>query len=348
MKEKYLTLEQNTCAARIFLNTFGLTLGSVSDVNEFSKIKILDKAMNEVGELHFDNGKVIIAANYNNSVLDANFDVAKMFSFVDIENGNAFFGQWSSKIAFQVQKQDTVKLSGEFLIGSSADSEFGVSCLCQPLINCDVASKGTITLKIQRDGRAFGLKVTSGSYNETIDIIPWDNISGFIKHVISSGEYDPERYKHEYKKYTGVFPAGERDEDRLHVFLSETQWDNQISFRNEFPLKAGDDESEALVIQKGMLMQELDPDMFEKIKNLREVLSIGDVSLLDNLVSVCYEGYTDEELSVLLGLNRQRMNYQNGADSLVKSYYEIGISNCFFPLEAQKSLLKKFNTNNLT
>lgn len=74
---------------------------------------------------------------------------------------------------------------------------------------------------------------------------------------------------------------------------------------------------------------------------LREVLSIGDVSLLDNLVSVCYDSYTDEELSSLLGINRQRMNYQNGADNLVKSYYGIGISNCFFPLEAQQRLLKK-------
>ena len=38
MVEKYLTLEQNTCAARIFLNTFGLTLEDVSNINEFSKI----------------------------------------------------------------------------------------------------------------------------------------------------------------------------------------------------------------------------------------------------------------------------------------------------------------------
>lgn len=344
MGEKYLTLEQNTCAARIFLNTFGLTLENVSDVNEFSKIKIFDKAMNEVGELHFDSGRVIMSVNYNNSVLDASFDIAKISGFVDPECESApfaLFRQWSSKITFQVQKQDSVKLSGEFLIGSSVNSEFGLSCLCHPLINCNVAGKENITLKILRNGTTFGLEVNSGSYNETIDIMPWDDMNGFIRHVISNGKYDPESYKHEYRKYMGVFSAGKGDEDKLHVFLSETEWDNQISFRNEFPPKNGDDNSETLVIQKGMLMHYLDPDMFERIKKLREVLSIGDVSLLDNLVSVCYDSYTDKVLSALLGLNRQRMNYQNGANSLVKSYYEIGISNCFFPLEAQEKLLKK-------
>ena len=74
---------------------------------------------------------------------------------------------------------------------------------------------------------------------------------------------------------------------------------------------------------------------------LHVFILIGDVSLLDNLVSVCYDSYTDEELSTLLGVSRQRMNYQNGATSLVHSYYEIGINNCFFPLESQKGLLKK-------
>ncbi len=342
MSEKYLTPEQNTCAARIFLNTFGLTLENVDDVNEFSKIKIFDKAMNAVGELHFDNGRVIVSANYNNSMLEASFDIAKMLEFVDRECGNALFNQWFNKIAFQVQKPNNVKLSGEFLIESSADSEFGISCLCHPLINCDVAGKGNITLKILRDCRTFYLEVASGSYNETIDIdIMHCDMNGFIKHVISNGEYDPKRYTHEYRKYMGVFSAGKGDEDKLHVFLLETEWDNQISFRNEFPPKAGNDKSEAIVIQKGMLMQDLDPDMFKRIKQLREALSIGNVSLLDNLVSVCYDSYTDEELKALLDINRQRMNYQNGADSLVNSYYGIGINNCFFPLEAQKKIIKK-------
>lgn len=344
MSENYLTLEQNTCAARIFLNTFGLTLENVNDINEFSKIKIFDKTMNEVGELHFGNGKVIMSANYNNSVLEANFDIAKISGFVDPECKNApfsLFGQWFSKIAFQVQNPNNINLSGEFLLDCSVDTEFGVSCLCRPLINCDVAGKGDKTLKILRNDRTFGLEVSSGSYNETIDIMPRDDMNGFIKHVISKGKYDPKKYKHEHRKYIGVFSAGKGNEDKLHLFLSETKWDTQISFRNEFYPKFGDDKSEILVIQKGMLMQELDPDMFEKIRKLGIVLCFGDISLLDNLVSVCYDSYTDDELSALLGIKRQQMAYQDGADSLINSYFGIGKESQFLSIEQQKRLLKK-------
>lgn len=346
MGEKYLTLEQNTCAARIFLNTFGLTLENISDVNEFSKIKIFDKAMNEVGKLHFDNGKVIMSANYNNSVLDASFDINKMLGFVDPECESApfaLFGQWSSKIAFQVQKLDNITLSGEFLITCSADTEFGVSCLCHPLITCEVSGKGKIILKLLRDGSTFNLEIVSGKNYEVIDVRPWDWLNGFLLHDIKKGKYDEEKHAYPYRRYAGIFNGAERGEnkDKLHVFLSEEEYHNQLAFRNEFPPKAGDDNSKETLLQKGRLMQDLDPDMFEKIKKLRDVLLIGDVSLLDNLVSVCYDSYTDEELSTLLGVSRQKMNYQNGADSLVNSYYGIGISNCFFPLEAQKRLLKK-------
>lgn len=273
----------------------------------------------------------------NNSVLEAYFDIAKMSEFVDPECKNAqfaLFGQWFSKIRFQVQNPNNIKLYGEFLLNCSIDTEFGVSCLCHPLINCDVDGKGNITLKIIRNGRTFGFEVSAGSYNETIDIMPWDDINGFIKHVISNGKY-------EYRKHAGVFSSGKGNEDKLHVFLTETKKDNQISFRNEFPLKAGDDKSKILVIQKGMLMQDLDPDMFVKIKKLRDVLSIGDITLLDNLVSVCYDSYTDEELSALLGIKRQRIAYQDSANSLINSYFGIGKESQFLSIEQQKRLLKK-------
>ena len=341
--EKYLTHKQNTCAARIFLNTFGLSLENLNDIDEFSKIKIFDRAMNEVGELYFDNGKVMISANYNNSALEANFDMAKMSGFIDPEC-NALFGQWSSKIAFKVKNPNNINLSGEFLLDCAADTEFGISCRCHPLINCDVAGKVNIILQILRDGKTLGLEVSSENYNETIDIMPWDDLNGFIKHIISKGEYDSKKHKYEYRKYTGIFSSGGEKENKLHVFLSETEWDNEISIRSEFLPKVGDDKSKALVIQKGMLMQDLDPEMFEKIKNIREALTIGDIPLLNNLVSVCYDSYTDEELSALLGIERQQTVYQDGADSLINSYFGIGKESQFLSTEQQKRLLKMVDT----
>lgn len=133
----------------------------------------------------------------------------------------------------------------------------------------------------------------------------------------------------------------EKNKNKLHVFLSEEDYNKTLTFRNEFPPKVEDDNSRELLLQKGKLMQNLDPDMFKKIKKLRDVLLIGDISLLDNLVSVCYDSFTDEEISALLGVKRQPMNYQDGANSLINSYFDIGKNNCFFPLEDQKRLLKK-------
>lgn len=83
--------------------------------------------------------------------------------------------------------------------------EFGISCLCHPLINCDIVGKGNITLQILRKGRTFGIEVNSESYNEIIDIMPWNDMNGCIKHVISKGNYNPQKYMHEYRKYMGVF-----------------------------------------------------------------------------------------------------------------------------------------------
>ncbi len=88
-------------------------------------------------------------------------------------------------------------------------------------------------------------------------------------------------------------------------------------------------------------MRQLDPAMFRKIEKLRQVLFIDDISLLDNLISVCYDNYTDEELSSILGVKRQPMNYQDGSNSLINSYFGIDKNSYFFPPEVQKKLLKK-------
>ncbi len=307
MNKTYLTLEQNICAARIFLNTFGLTLENVDEVNEFSKIKIFDKALNEIGELHFNNGKVIMSVNYNNSVLNASFDIAKMLEIIDPECKSAayaLFGEWSSKIDFKLKEQNGIKLSGEFLIISSIDTEFGVSCLCHPLINCEVPGKGNIILKILRDGSLFKLEIVAGENYETINVRPYDSLNGFLLHDIRKGKYDEKKYAYPYRRYAGIFNGAETGEnkDKLHVFLNEEEDNNQLNFRSEFIPKVKSENSKENLLQKGRLMQELDPDMFEKIKKLRELLLIGDVSLLDNLISVCYDIHTDEELNALLGI----------------------------------------------
>lgn len=337
MSKQYLNIKRNTCAARIFLNTFDLVLEDIGDVNIFSEIKIFDKAMNEVGKLHFDNGKVIMSANYNNNTLKACYDIPEIFGGIDKEYGNALYGHWSSKIAFQVNNKNNTKLSGEFLIENSIDSEFGVSCLCHPLINCEIPEKGNIILKILRYSM-FELEIISGDYYETIFLSPGDSLNGFIRHDITIGKYDKEQKSYPYEKYASITDG---KKGRLRVYLCEKEYKNKLTLHKEFIPEVGSNNSTETLLQKGFLMQKLDPDMIRKINQLRELLLIGNISLFDNLISICYDSYTDEKIKALLGVKRQKMDYQDGADNLADSYYGIGKNSCFLSAEVQKKLLRK-------
>ena len=68
---------------------------------------------------------------------------------------------------------------------------------------------------------------------------------------------------------------------------------------------------------------------------------MGNIAILDNLVNVCYDSYTDEEIESLIGLKRKKGIYQDGADTLVDSYFGIGKKNAFLPIEGQQKLLRK-------
>ena len=83
------------------------------------------------------------------------------------------------------------------------------------------------------------------------------------------------------------------------------------------------------------------PYVYTRIREVRDALIIDDISLFDNLVSVCCDNYTDDEIENLIGLRRKRMIYQDGANTLVDSYFGIGKSNTFFPIEKQQKLVRK-------
>lgn len=343
MQDNYLNLAQNTCAARIFLNTFGFTIENVNDVSESSKIKVFDKEMNVAGKLYFDNGKVMIEAGYDNGILEANYDIPKMSDIIDRDCGNALFSEWKSVIKFKAKNIDKLKLSGEFLIDCTVDSEFGIKCKCHPLIKCEVPKKGEATLKILRDFSVFELNIQSGECEEKIRIRPSDYMNGFLIHKITIGEYNKEIHDYPYKKYAGIF-CESKSKDKLHVFLIEKKDTDIISYHNEWLPITEEKEYWKGVIQKGLLMQNLDPEMYERLQQLRQILTFWHISLLDNLISVCYDRYTDEALEALLGMKRIKMNYQDGADNLKESYFSLGKESRFLLSEQQKNK-KRYRLN---
>lgn len=345
MNENYLTLVQSLSAARIFLNTFGLILEDTTDINIFSKIKIFDKNMKEVGVLCFEGDKVLISANYNSSILKADYEIPKVFCFVDTECNNTeypLFGEWSNKINFEITNTNNTKISGEFLITCFVDSELGVNCVCHPLISCEIPNTGSFTLKILRGGLTFGLEIKTNDSNERIDIRPFDRFNGFYIHDIKKRNIDEKNCPYTYRRFCGVFDGAEtgKNRDKLQMFLKEEKDRKIINYYSNFIQKSNKENSINTVIQKGMLMKKLDSLVFERIKELRTILLIDEISILDNLISVCFDNYTDDEIYALLDLKREKMEYQDKANCLISSYYGIGNKSSFLLPTVQRKLIK--------
>lgn len=344
MNQKTLTLEQSICAARIFLNTFGFILDNTSEINELSKIRIYNKTMNSVGELYFNNGQVIISTNYDNCLLKASYDIPIIWGSNDKRSTIQTY-QWGNNISFQIQNGKNINIKGKFLIDNFVDMDYGISCHCKPIINYQIANKENIFLTILNHGNIFGMEITSHENHETIKINPYNELIGFFRHniIIKNKENSSERKGYSYRKSASISSFGTQGEfkNTLHVFLEEEDDNKTLSHVNDFVPKLENANSQESIIQKSKLMQKLDPAMFKRIAELRDIILINDVSLLDNLISVCYDSFTDEELHALLGIKRKTMKYQNGANNLVDSYYEINPNSCFFSTETQKKLLKK-------
>lgn len=333
--DKKLTIEQSMSTARVFLNIFGFELDEIdTDINDEAVVRIFDKNKNVVGELNIECGKVVIRVSNDSCTLSANYVIPKVSGFND---GGALFLQWASDVKYSVKNTDHIEMHGDITIDCTMDSEFGVRCNCHPTILCDKDSKTFVGVKILRDGKVFSYKSASIEGSEIIDIMPWNDLMGYIIHDIKRGGEVAGKYS--YRRYAGVFKSSEHSE-MLSTFLMEENDGNVTSHSDNFEKCSKSECSSDLLVQKGMLMQELDPAMFEEIGNLRDLFMVGDVSLFDNLVSVCYDSYTNEEVKALLGVERKPFVYQDGSDNLISAYYGIDKENSFGVTEAQKLFFK--------
>ncbi len=338
--EKYLQLKQNTCAARIFLNAFNLILEeNVENIDQFLKLKIFDSDMNEVGKLYFKNGKVFISANFNNNVLNAEFNIAKIYGYYAILEDN-IQGNWNNDIDFQLQQSNGIKLSGQFEIRAALDSEYGIHCNCHPLIKYEVDGKEMMILKMFRDGSELNLQIMKDNYKEKIDVCSWDK-NRYLYHEIIKGEYDRQKLGNPFSRYVLVKEAeDEKNKGKLASLLSETNYIRPVLFETNY-IPKNSNNSIQLSLQIGKLMRELDPSMYERIKETKEILKIDNKSIFDDLVGICFEKYTNEQVEALLGVTKNKILYQDGNDTLANSYFGINKSDYFFPKEMQKKLVKK-------
>lgn len=340
MSKLCLEPNQSIRGAIIFLNTFGLKLEELDTITETSKLKIFNGRNEEVGHLTFNDEKIVINTNSSFGKITANYAVPEAIGFRDFECGNALFVQWQNNIHYEIEQAENIRFNGDFFVDCTNDPEFGIICKCHTLLNCWQDGKNIMTLKLLLDGITFGIEMTNGDLNEIIELTPFNSFNGYIKHQIIKGDYDQEKGGYPYFKYAGIIRKSDSEPEKLKALSFEKEYDKPKSRQYNYYHKVGMDEEIESVIQKGLLMQQLDPTMTSKIKQLKSSLTIDEISLLDNIISVCLESYSDDEIKALLGIERVGMRYQNNTNNLKDAYYGTGKDNKFL-----SKTLQKINSN---
>lgn len=70
-------------------------------------------------------------------------------------------------------------------------------------------------------------------------------------------------------------------------------------------------------------MQAIDPNYLNAIERFRKYFQVDNVSLLDNLISVSLDSYSDNEIQALMGTTRRKIAYHESAPTLNNFYYSV-------------------------
>lgn len=341
--EKRLTNEQNIRSAIIFLNTFGLTLEEKDTIiaGEILRVYREDKV---VGKVNINEDQFIIETASNFGYLKASYDIAKYSAFVAIESivdeDYAKYAQWANEITYTIEQNDQIKMQGTFNVTCTADTEFGIKCLCHPTCTYYGNDGSLMELKMQKDGSLFNYKYEKEEIKEDIDFDLFNPYLGYFHHTISKGEYENGK-GWPYIEHYGVSNKSEKDNHLLIIRDYIVEYQNRTKYNSLEVEKVSKTDEDKLLKQKIELIQLVGQPAFKRIQSLIDFFTIGGVSLIDNFINVSMIFYTDEEIKGLLGIDRVKMDFQNGEDNLKDAYFGINDDNNFFLLGKKDLEFKK-------
>jgi len=334
---KNLSLEQNLCSARVFLNVFGLKLDDSEEFNEFSNVNILNSNDEVVGFLSLENGSVKMHANMDLGSLEADYKMTNFFGFIDLECGGAF-KQWNHTINFKVDGD--FKFSGDLQIGSSMDTVYGNSCRAHAKINYKDFSGNNVVIRFMDNGYPFAYSSSGYCFGEQLWVDPWSKHNSYIYHYIRKGVIPSSHlwFPEEVLKF--VWDYNEDGRSQLRTFSSVVENLENKEWSNQLYEKAGEDNSNELAIQKGLLMQEIDSSFSEKMTELRNLFKNGDMSIFSNLIALTFYNVDSEVKKALFGIEIGKIAFQNGTDNLFDAYFDVKGKNPF-SVEEGKRIVKK-------
>lgn len=339
--EKYLTLEQNLCGAKLFLNFFGLNLELKENVTEFDKVKIYDANSNEVGVVSFSEGTVNINCLTNFGELAANYEIGKFFGFRDIETDCGVFTEWRHPIKFKLSNK---KLEGDLMMHVCVDTTFGINFRTHATLKYTDKGKKKVTLEFMDNGNPFSYVASKDDFKEEIKISPWNDFEPYMYHTIRDGKYDEENHCFPYEKVSSIWHNGYKDKKHLVTVDTLIKDFEVLKDSKKFHDRTGEDNSIESTIQKGNIIHEIDESFAIKIQEIIDEFNIDDVSLIENLISTSFYRHTDEEIKALFGIDIKKMKYYSDADNVIDAYFINNKKNLFVPEHSYAKLLNKKNS----
>ena len=323
MNEIELTYEQNLRAAIVFINMFGLLVEEKEDLCQGDTLKIMTSDGMAVGNIALNKEKINITAQTELGPLNASYKKVTASTFIDEEQDHpGAFASWCTKIGYTISRSDEEKIEGLFICPCTMDTEFGINCACGHKLDCFVNANKTMSLKVGVDFSLFEADIFNGDLHESIQILPNDDINGYIKYQIKQGVYGENGFP--YQKYSGILPDSNDQEQLLCALTMTSRYKERVVEQQTYK-KIGHEKkyeinSKETIIQMGTIMQSLNPDMYEKIQEIKNCLTVGKTSLLDSFITTSLGDYDDAEINALLGIERKPME-RNSGKTLVQTYF---------------------------
>jgi len=324
MGNQKLNYDKNLNAAKVFLNMFHLEVLERIKVEVGDILPIVDDGLEEVGSIAFLDDTISINAMSDIGILKASYKPAIANLGIDSESYNCpRYGHWNTEIKYEVKKNNGEIFNGNCIISASIDDEFGMSVIGRHKFYYFVNGLLAMNLKMQLNGAVFDLTLFNKDEVETISIRHFSLSGSLMRHEIKKGKY-VSNIGYPKQFYTSIL-GGETSPTMIAVRALE-QMGEEKDFRREEFLKE-DYNSErgrcgrGIILQLGSIMREYDPSCFERINDVRNILTFGNGSLLDSFINTSLSSYSDAEIEALFGFKRKPIKYQGRVRELKELYF---------------------------
>lgn len=334
MAKGNLTNEQNIRSAIIFLNTFGLKLEEKDNLDENTKLKIINANDEQVGELYFDGDSIKMKALCAFGSLKAEYKKAAYDGEVDAELGKVKYAKWHNTINYSIEKNAREKFSGDVIFETNFDDDYGYIFFVRPLIRYYLDDKERIKMRFFRDSRYIDIEIKDKD-NKVEEI----DFSSILYNIIygcnSNGSYD---FKNTEEYSVRVYKSKLIGVDRV---VKNGKVISQEEIEEPQESCSGAD----YYIQQGKLMQRINPNMVKKIADIENLFKAENVNLLNNFLNVSLHGHFGQDegefsdvIFALLGVEVKPVVYQNGSTNQYDAYFGIGDDTFDMPVGIQKKL----------